>query len=66
MKKEKMFYRLNNDGNAIIFHNSGEQVTQLDENIYPVGSDYSTRYEHPYGIVLTIEDAHKIGIKIEN
>jgi hypothetical protein len=61
----KMFYRINDDGNAIILHESGEMVTRIDANVYPVGSDLSARYEHPEGIVLTIADAEKLGIEVE-
>jgi len=63
----KIFYRLNGDGNAVILYASdGEPVTMLDENVYPVGgSPLSARYEHPAGIVLTVEDAEKIGITKE-
>lgn len=60
-----MFYRINDDGNAIILHESGEMVTRIDANVYPVGSDLSARYEHPEGIVLTIADAEKLGIEVE-
>ena len=60
-----MFYRINDDGNAIILHESGEMVTRIDANVYPVGSDLSARYEHPEGIVLTVEDAEKLGIEKE-
>lgn len=60
----KMFYRLEN-GNARILHESGEMVTRIDANVYPVGSNCSARYEHPEGIVLTVEDAEKLGIEVE-
>ena len=64
---EKYFYRKNDDGNAVILHaEDGSVVTRIDANVYPVGSQLSTRYEHPAGIVLTISDAKKIGIKNEN
>jgi len=65
--KNTMFYRLNADGNAMILNSvDGSAVTKIDANIYPVDSDLSTRYEHPEGIVLTVADAKKIGIKNEN
>lgn len=61
-----IFYRVNDNGNADIFYaEDGEAVVSLDENIYPVGSDVSARYEHPEGLELTIEDAKKIGIPCE-
>jgi hypothetical protein len=60
-----MFYRINDDGNAIILEDDGSIVTRIDANVYPVGSDLSARYEHPEGIVLTVEDAEKLGIEVE-
>lgn len=66
LKEEKnMFYRKNADGNAVVFHASGEAVTRIDANVYPVGVSVSAKYEHPEGIVLTLGDAEKIGIKPE-
>jgi len=59
-----MFYRIEN-GNARIFHETGEAVTRIDANVYPVDSNYSARYTHPAGIVLTIADAEKLGIEAE-
>ena len=60
-----MFYRINSDGNAVIFESDGSVATRIDANVYPVMSNISTRYEHPEGIVLTVADAEKIGIKKE-
>jgi hypothetical protein len=60
-----MFYRINENGNAQIFENDGDIVTRIDANVYPVDSQLSTRYEHASGIVLTIEDAEKLGIHAE-
>jgi hypothetical protein len=60
-----MFYRIDDDGNAIILEDDGSIVTRIDANVYPVGSDLSARYEHPEGIVLTVEDAEKLGIEVE-
>ena len=63
---EKMFYRKNNEGHAVILYSSdGAPVTRIDANVYPVGSDLSACYEHPAGIVLTVSDAEKIGINQE-
>ncbi len=59
-----LFYRLNIDGNAEIFDDDGV-CTRLDENVYPIGSELSARYEHPNGIVLTVADAKMLNIKIE-
>ena len=61
----KMFYRVEGNGNAEIFHDSGERVTVIDANVYPVGSDISARYEHSDGIVLSVSDAQQIGISAE-
>lgn len=61
-----LFFRVNQQGHAVIFDEYGWNVTKIDENVYPVGSDWSCRWEHPEGIVLTIEDAKKLGIKHED
>lgn len=61
----EMFYRVNENGDAVVFHESGEAVTKIDANVYPVGSGFSARYEHPEGIVLTVADAERIGIIAE-
>jgi hypothetical protein len=66
--KMNMFYRLNENGDAQIFFDSGEVVTRiagLGKAIFPVGSQLSTEYEHPQGIVLTIADAAIVGISKE-
>lgn len=62
----EMFFRINNDGNAAVFHNSGEPVTRIGADVYPVDSSVSARYEHPEGIVLSIDDAKKLNIVKEN
>lgn len=61
----EMFYRVNENGDAVVFHDSGEVATKIDASVYPIGSDLSARYEHPSGIVLSVADAEKIGIKAE-
>ena len=66
-----MFYRLNEDGNAVVFEDGGTVVTQIRGTrigsiIYPIGSGMSTRYNHPGGIVLTVEDAERIGVEKED
>lgn len=63
---KNIFGRLNSDNNVIIFEECGEVATKLDADVYPVGSNLSVRYEHPRGIILTLEDAQKINIDIEN
>lgn len=50
---------------AILYSDSGEEVTRIDANVYPVDSDLSARYEHPGGIILTVEDAKSLSIVIE-
>jgi hypothetical protein len=63
----KIFGRIDNNGNVIVLYaEEGEAVTWMDENVYPVGSSLSVRYEHPEGIVLSREDADKLGIEIED
>lgn len=59
------FYRLNENGNAVVFNEDGEQATTIDSNVYPVGSSVSARYDHPNGIILTVEDAENVGILAE-
>jgi len=57
------FYRTDEDGNAVILHkNDGSAVTQIAADVYPIGSVLSARYEHPTGIVLSLDDARKLGI----
>ena len=59
-----MFARKNDDGNYDIFENDGSVVTKINANVYPVGSNFSTRYEHADGIVLTADDVDKLNIQI--
>ncbi|MCA7012505.1 hypothetical protein LF934_07575 [Dickeya dadantii] len=63
----EVFGRKNNDGNIeVLFKDDGAAVTRLDvDNIYPVDSQLSTRYEHVGGITITHQDAKSIGIDIE-
>lgn len=60
------FGRLNEDGNVIVLHETGEAATRLDANVYPVGSQLSARNEHAAGIVLSREDAARLGLGIED
>jgi len=65
-QKPEYFGRINADGDVDLLHTStGEAVTRLDADVYPVGSSLSARYEHPQGIVLTRADAMRVGIEIE-
>lgn len=51
------------DRNIQILHVlDGLAATRIDADVYPVGSNLSARYEHASGIVLTPEDAEKLGI----
>lgn len=62
----EMFYRVNQDGNAVILHaEDGSAITKIDASVYPVGSGVSARYEHAQGVVLTVADAESIGIQGE-
>lgn len=65
-KYGEFFGRLNDDGNVMVLHvEDGVEATRLDASVYPVGSDLSARYEHPAGIVISVDDAKKLGIEIE-
>lgn len=62
----EIFGRVTAEGNvAILVAETGEAVTRLDANVYPIGSDLSARYEHPAGIVLSADDAAKLGVVVE-
>ena len=66
-----MFYRLNTGGAAAIFEDSGETADRITDNcdarrIYPLGSPLSCCHEHPEGIVLTVQDAERLGITSED
>ncbi|HCT5330797.1 TPA: hypothetical protein OT047_003496 [Klebsiella pneumoniae] len=62
----EVFGRVNSDGNVDLLDiETGEAVTRLDANLYPVNSQLSTRYEHARGIIITREDADKVGIDVE-
>ena len=59
---KNLFYRIDKNGNAVIFEDD-DVCTRIDANIYPIGSAMSARYEHPGGIILSVEDAESLGIK---
>ena len=63
---EGMFGREREDGNIdVLYIEDGVAVTQLDvDGVYPVGSELGSRYEHPAGIVITPEDARRIGLPV--
>jgi hypothetical protein len=62
-----LFGRRRPDGNVDILHvDCGSAATRIDRpDVYPVGSDVSTRYEHAAGIVLTPDQCADLGIEIE-
>jgi len=63
---EEIFARKNSQGNYDTFYaDQGEDVTRLNANVYPIGSDTSAKYEHPEGISLSIKDVKKLKIPIE-
>lgn len=49
---------------AILDASTGEAITRIDADQYPIDSDLSTRYEHPGGIVLSLDTARRAGITI--
>lgn len=62
-----MFGRTNENGDVVVLDAAtGEAVTRIDANVYPIGSSMSARYEHAAGIVLTPADAAAIGLEIES
>ncbi|MDD8372787.1 hypothetical protein LAW74_24310 [Escherichia coli] len=62
----EVFGRLNSEGNVdILYADSGESVTRLDADVFPVGSEFGVRYDHPEGLEITLADAKRIGIEIE-
>lgn len=62
----EVFGRTNEEGNIALFDMEGSVATRLDANVYPVGSSLSARYEHPQGIVITADDASKLGIALDD
>ena len=52
----ELFYRLNENGNAIILDVDGYRCERISDatNIYPIGSNLSCAYQHIDGIILTI------------
>ena len=61
----EFFGRKTEAGIAVLHVTDGEPATRLDASVYPVGSELSTRYEHPEGITLSAADAAALGIEIE-
>ena len=70
MKIQGFFGRKDTTGNVIVFNADGSDATFMDEiegasSIYPVDSNTSLCHEHADGIVLSLYDAKKIGLEIE-
>ncbi|TVL53722.1 hypothetical protein AYI98_00825 [Shewanella algae] len=68
--KNEIFGRIDENGNVIVlWAEDGEAVCRFEEDempiVYPVDSGLSCYYEHAEGIVISREDAEKIGIEIE-
>ena len=61
------FGRLTLEGHVAVLHvEEGAPATRLDvDHLYPVGSKFSSRYEHPMGIVITRAEADRIGLEME-
>jgi len=64
MRKNKNYFgRLNKDGNVIVLNMDGSIASRVNvEGLYPVDSDFSVKYEHPEGIILSLADARILGL----
>lgn len=64
-----VFARKNEQGNYDLLYLDGTAVTRISDAIkpvvWPVDCDLSGYYDHPEGIVLTLEDVKKLGVEIE-
>lgn len=56
---------MDRDGNVSLEDFDGGMVTNIDADIFPVGSKSSARKDHPDGITLIRADAAKLGVVIE-
>lgn len=66
MTTTNLIGRINENGDVYVLDAAtGESITRIDANVYPVGSDLSARYEHADGIVLTRADAERLGVRVE-
>lgn len=62
---EKIFGRINGNGNVDLLHwETGEAVTRF-EGCWPLNSELSGAHEHPDGIELSKKDAESCEIEIE-
>jgi hypothetical protein len=68
LKENTMFGRENSDGSISLFHADGRVVTRLVNGpiVYPIGDSKSVRYEHPEGVVVSADDAVRLGIEVES
>jgi hypothetical protein len=48
-----------------ILEEDGSPATRVEARLWPVGSQFSSRYDHPEGIFLLAKDARRAGIPIE-
>jgi hypothetical protein len=66
-KLNEVFGRMRNDDNVdILYINDGERVDQMNvDGVYPVSSQFSARYSHVGGIILTVEQCQLLNIEIE-
>jgi hypothetical protein len=63
----RYFGRLNDRGDVdVLDREGGEPLTRLDADVYPVGSPVSARHEHPGGIALSVADAVRAGVEVED
>lgn len=66
LELNEVFGRTNEAGDVELFEiTDGDRATRLNADVYPVGSQLSTRYEHAEGITITRDDAERLGIEIE-
>jgi len=59
--------RLDSEGQICYFigKTKGDKFVPPLYGVYPVNADVSTKYEHPEGIVITVDDANRLGIEVE-
>jgi len=65
MELKDFFGRINSDGNIQVFELDGIATRMPIDNLYPIDSSFSVLYEHPEGIVISLDDAEKIGLEYE-
>jgi len=64
MRTAEMYCKKNKFENAVLFHNNTvvEQIESAETEIVSVNSRKPINCPHPEGIVVTVEDAQKLGI----